>query len=422
MTHQAVHVPTMDDNLLCLMQMRVNDVELQECPKFMEKRPNDLLHSLRVTQNGDDLFVPFGIRGLTSYFPTRKPTTIELANCRTFDLTSEEPEWDPSSNAFQEQENATVDAHGMVHDIGDRTNRRFISSVRVSQNQAEDFVRTNSQCSAALTNVDPNLHADYLLESLEENVKVSLTATGKRKGNLTAERLAKNWGTSLDSAKQTLKVTAQCGVRTTANPSLSRRFRTNDRQLRHRRLRCDMCADTLDAKTVKSHRGNICAQIFATRFGWHRAFPMKAKLEAHEAVSLLFARDGAPINMVMDGSKEQTLGEFRRMCREASCRIKQTEHDTPWSDAAEKRARELKKASARQTLKKHSPKCLWDDAMELQAHILSHTAGNQFGLNGETPRRQCSQEKLPRAWSSLNLVGTIGSSLGTQRSHIRKTS
>jgi hypothetical protein len=112
---------------------------------------------------------------------------------------------------------------------------------------------------------------------------------------------------------------------------------------------------------------------------------MKAKLEAHEAVSLLFARDGAPINMVMDGSKEQTLGEFRRKCRKASCQIKQTENDTPWSNAAENGVRELKKASARQMLKKHSPKCLWDDAIELQAHILSHAAGNQFDLNGETP-------------------------------------
>jgi hypothetical protein len=119
---------------------------------------------------------------------------------------------------------------------------------------------------------------------------------------------------------------------------------------------------------------------------------MKAKSEAHEVASLIFARDGVPINMVMDGSKEQTLGEFRRKCSEASCQIKQTEHNTPWSNAAENGVRELKKALARQILKKHSPKCLWDDAVELQAHILSHTAGNQFGLNGETPETMLSGE------------------------------
>jgi hypothetical protein len=241
MTHQAVHIPTMEIDLLCPMQMRVNDVELQECPKFMEEWPSDMSHALHIAQHGDELCVLFGIRGVTSYFPTCKPTAVELADCRTFDLTSEEPEWDPSSSAFQEQEDA-------------------------------------------------------------------------------------------------------------------------------------------------------CAQIFATQFGWHRAFPMKAKSEAHEAASLLFPRDGVPINMVMDGSKEQTLGEFRRKCCEASCQTKQTEDDTPWSNAAKDGVRELKKASARQTLKKHSPKCLWDDAMELQAHILSHTAGNQFGLNGETPETMLSGE------------------------------
>jgi hypothetical protein len=46
MVHQAVHVPTMNNDLLCPMQMRVNDVELYECPKFMENNPSDASHSL----------------------------------------------------------------------------------------------------------------------------------------------------------------------------------------------------------------------------------------------------------------------------------------------------------------------------------------------------------------------------------------
>ena len=33
MVHQAVHVPTMENNLLCPMQMRMNDIQLNECPK-----------------------------------------------------------------------------------------------------------------------------------------------------------------------------------------------------------------------------------------------------------------------------------------------------------------------------------------------------------------------------------------------------
>jgi hypothetical protein len=96
---------------------------------------------------------------------------------------------------------------------------------------------------------------------------------------------------------------------------------------------------------------------------------MKAKSEAHEAASLLFARDGAPNAMAMDGAKEQMLGDFRRMCREASCHIKQTEPCSPWMMAAENGVRKLKKASARQMLKimgrllgapgVHSLSCCW---------------------------------------------------------------
>jgi hypothetical protein len=39
---------------------------------------------------------------------------------------------------------------------------------------------------------------------------------------------------------------------------------------------------------------------------------MTCKGEAHETLSLLFHRDGVPPAMVLDGSKEQVLGNFKR--------------------------------------------------------------------------------------------------------------
>jgi len=255
----------MANDLLCPMQMRVNDVELCECPKSMEDRPSNTSHSLKVTQDGEDLWIPFGIRGVTSHFPTRKPTQNELATCRRFDLTWEEPEWDPMSTTCQDQENSTVDGRGMVNDTGD-LNKRFTSSVKValSRDQACEFVNRSSQCSSVLTKINPNLRNNCLLQSLHRSVKVLATQTGKRKGNLTAERLATNWSIPLDTAKQTLKATTQGGVRTAANPSLPGRFQTNDRQLRCRRLRCNMRADAPDATMVTSKRGNKHTQIFPT--------------------------------------------------------------------------------------------------------------------------------------------------------------
>ena len=86
--------------------------------------------------------------------------------------------------------------------------------------------------------------------------------------------------------------------------------------MRYRRLRHDVFGDTLLAGT-KSKREKKYAEIFVTKFGWSRAFPMAKKGDAHEALSLLFQRDGVPPKMIVDGSKEQTMGNFKRKVAEA---------------------------------------------------------------------------------------------------------
>jgi hypothetical protein len=181
MMNQAACVPTMENDLLCpRMQVRTDDVDAQECPKFLEGHLNNTLHTPRVkSDDGDELCMPFGLHGVTSCSPAWKPTQSELANCQRFNLTLEELEWDPSSTAFQEREEATVDAHGMVRDTEDVNNRRFASSVKVLHTQAGDCDFCNSQCSALLTDIDPNPHDDHLLRTLKSNVKVSSAATGK---------------------------------------------------------------------------------------------------------------------------------------------------------------------------------------------------------------------------------------------------
>ena len=87
------------------------------------------------------------------------------------------------------------------------------------------------------------------------------------------------------------------------HPSLSRRFQKNDWKLRYRKLRHDCFGDNLLAGT-KSRCGNKYAEVFVTKFGWSRAFPMDKKGNAHEALSLLFQRDGVPPKMIVDGSKD----------------------------------------------------------------------------------------------------------------------
>ena len=56
---------------------------------------------------------------------------------------------------------------------------------------------------------------------------------------------------------------------------------------------------------------------------------MKNKVDVHVTLFLLFKRYGVPTNIVMGGSKEQTLGSFRNKIQEADCHINQTDPYPP---------------------------------------------------------------------------------------------
>ena len=67
--------------------------------------------------------------------------------------------------------------------------------------------------------------------------------------------------------------------------------------------------------------------------------------------------------MIMDGYKEQTLGQFKKKCQDADCRIKQTEPYSPWQNTTESATRELKKAAGQKMVCAGAPKPFWADAI-----------------------------------------------------------
>ncbi len=69
--------------------------------------------------------------------------------------------------------------------------------------------------------------------------------------------------------------------------------------------------------------------------------------------------------MVLDGSKEQAKGDFKRKLHEADCPARQTEPYSPWQQAAEGCIRELKCGVSRKMIKTGSPRVLWDHCIEL---------------------------------------------------------
>ena len=101
-----------------------------------------------------------------------------------------------------------------------------------------------------------------------------------RPKGIDASHIPKIWRIDLDSANQTLEVTSHHSTRI-SNPTLSRKFGTNDRMLRYKILEENFFMDTyFSTKTAgKYSRVNTCYQLFVTYKGFVYMVPMKSKSE-----------------------------------------------------------------------------------------------------------------------------------------------
>jgi hypothetical protein len=318
--HQSIFSPSLSHNLLSIMQMRLHDVIVNETPKFQSLNPTKQSHSISVRGDHveDVLLIPLDLHGVVSYFPTFKPTQLESETCERYELTYETPEYDPSATTFHDQESGMVDSWGNIKISGDcHLKRCQVCSLLQKEEEIKKLSSKYSDNSAKLQDLSAVLDDGTLLAILDEtssNLNVSMVKSEMRdKSGIDAATLANNWGIRIEAAKRTRLVTTQRGIRRMIHPSLTKRYKTNDRQLRYRRLPVTMYTDTMYS-TIFSRQQNREAQIFTTDFGFVRAFPMNKESEAHEALSLLFHRDRVPNVMVMDGDKAHVEGVSEGNC------------------------------------------------------------------------------------------------------------
>ena len=156
-------------------------------------------------------------------------------------------------------------------------------------------------------------NADYTLANIHSR---------KRK-QVDAETIAKLWNINRKKALKTVERTTQRGIRSCLHPYLSHRYSTNNRMMRYSRLPHSVLSDTMKSGVV-SKIGNKYGQDYCTQYGWSRCYTMKLKSEAHEYLSMLFIRDGVPPKIVVDNSKEKSLGKFSSKCREADYQLVNT--------------------------------------------------------------------------------------------------
>ena len=119
---------------------------------------------------------------------------------------------------------------------------------------------------------------------------------------------------------------------------------------------------------------------------------MSSRSEAHATLLFLFMRDGIPLTCICNNAKELIQGKFHQKLKKAACHLKQLELYTPWSNAAERDIKELKKGSGHKLLQTRASKHLCDDCLELEANIRSNTAHEMYKLDRELPKTVMSGE------------------------------
>jgi hypothetical protein len=84
------------------------------------------------------------------------------------------------------------------------------------------------------------------LYDITTNLNISLVKSEMRdKAGVDAATLANNWGIGIEVANMTRLVTTQRGVRRMIHPSLTKRYKTNHRQLIYCHLPVTMYTDTI---------------------------------------------------------------------------------------------------------------------------------------------------------------------------------
>ena len=379
--NQMVLVDRMDQVLLSTMQMRDNDIRVNDEPKHMTNQPTEHHHALTVQMEDEEsLIIPLSFKGTVSYFPTRKPTVEEYEATdpsMIIHLTQEELEWDPNDDKFETAEQSMLDHNYRLAEDYRPKYDRVISAIRGVYGD----MPVDEELSVALS-------ATVTIPYDMDERRISAVKSGKRQKAVGIADIARRLNITLDAARKVYESTEQKGVRNVLHPFLSRRFRTNDRQLRYNRLPCPLYMDTMfvDEKARPSwYRRNTMAQVFAAANGWCRVHPMNAKSQVGDALKLLCQRDGVPPTLIFDNSLEQLKSTSQKVCKEFGIKRKTIEPHSPWQNYAEGVIRELKRGAIRKQALTGSPAKLWDHVLELEAYIRSFTVRDNFANQGQVP-------------------------------------
>ncbi len=128
-----------------------------------------------------------------------------------------------------------------VADCISTARRRYIRFPSIAS-QSSIFPTSDSRCMSSLY-ANAILVNDALTGTDDGISCISATFTSERHSSETLKNLSSKWNIGLETAKQTLQVTTQQGIRTAVHP-LHKRYRVDNLHLNRRRLNGDWFTDS----------------------------------------------------------------------------------------------------------------------------------------------------------------------------------
>ena len=438
LVRNALHIPTMEVNLIPPFIMRAGGVIINDVPKSQCDNPTVSHHCISFKQC--ELKIPLQLNGIFSFFHHRVPTPSELEGCDKVFITPDSDSWNPHCESFARNEQSMMDFDGNI--AASHRQTRYVmepenidepyelSSVTVDAWGSHiDQVIADSHCVDVLANDHPtnecsdlahaaalrgeiskmaaslgslNLqdsnHSDDLflkdnaifttLDDQElqftKEMNISSTLADRPKG-VSAKALSKLWYIREDLAQGAIDSTTQL-KRHNADNTLSRNFSTNDRMLRYRRIQSWFYTDTMFAtRRGKSTRQNTCCQVFVSDKGFVAVYPMRHQRDFQDALHLFCKEIGVPTTLVADSHPSQTSKEVRRFCDQVGTTLRQLEKSTQWANRAELYIGLLKEAVRKDMRQSNAPMVLWDFCIQRRARIHNVTPRPLFQNDGLNP-------------------------------------
>ena len=250
------------------------------------------------------------IEGIISYIPTRRRTSNELVENEVnyLIMTSNLPNWNSHSSIFRDQKHGIVDYKGIIKKdniYGRNLEKKLLNSIAtIIEQPTIDNASDSTQFIVSVAMLD-----DYI-----NGFDINSINTRKGANRITTKVLSKRLNIPIEMAKRTLKATTQLCIRTSDEPTLTKKYKTNDRMLRYGRLTCDLFMDTFFASKGATSQSNFkSCEVFATEFGHIFPIPIEDKSGKNIALSIkrYFKEIGVPLHLICDQAREQVRGDSR---------------------------------------------------------------------------------------------------------------